>query len=113
MTSIQIILTIGIVFIGVYAYKKLRSSYLDALFILAMIGTGLAFVFFPELSNKAAHLLGVGRGADMIFYLSILFFGFIILKLYAKVRRLEQLFTDLVRENSLREARNQKNSTTA
>jgi len=28
-----------------------------------------------------AHFLGIGRGADLIFYLAILFFSFIIMKL--------------------------------
>ena len=104
MTTIQIILTVGILFSGAYAYKKLRSSYLDAFFIFITICTGLFFTFLPNLSNKVAHFLGVGRGADMIFYLSILFFGFIILKLYAKIRKLERHLTQLIREESLRRA---------
>jgi len=104
MTTIQIILTVGILFSGVYAYKKLRSSYLDAFFIFMIVSTGLFFTFFPGLSNRVAHFLGVGRGADMIFYLSILFFAFLILKLYAKIRKMEQRFTQLIREESLRRA---------
>lgn len=102
---IQVILTIGILVIGIYSFKKLRSSAIDALFILLIVCTGILFIFFPELSNKVAHLLGVGRGADMIFYLSILFFGFLILKLYSKVRKIEQILTQVIREKSLVEAK--------
>jgi hypothetical protein len=82
----------------------LRSSYVDAILIFLFLAAGLIFIFFPELSNKVAHFLGVGRGADMIFYISILFFAFLIMKLYAKTRRLEQMITRLIRDDSIRNA---------
>jgi hypothetical protein len=105
MTLIQIILTVGILVIGGYAYKKLHSSYMDAVFIFIIVLTGLTFILFPGVSNKVAHLIGVGRGADMVFYLVILFFGFLILKLYSKIRKMEQILTEMVRDRSLQEAR--------
>jgi hypothetical protein len=46
--------------------------------------------------------LGVGRGADLIFYVSILIFWFVSLKLYARIRKLEQQFTKIVREDALK-----------
>jgi len=49
-------------------------------------------------------MLGVGRGVDMIFYLSILFFAFLVMKLYAKVRKLEQTITTLIHNQSIRDA---------
>jgi small membrane protein len=104
---IQVILTIIIVLISIYAYKKFRSSYLDAVFILALLAAGFVFVLFPELTNRIAHFVGIGRGADLVFYLSNLFFLFLILKLYAKVRRLEQLLTEKFREKAIASA--QKN----
>jgi hypothetical protein len=51
-----------------------------------------------------AHFLGISRGADMIFYLGILFLFFLILKLYSRLRRLERQITGLVRSKSLEEA---------
>lgn len=104
MTLIQIILSFGILLVGVYSYRKLRSSYLDAILIFGLAFVGLVFVFFPELSNKVAHFAGVGRGADMIFYTSIVFFAFVIMKLYAKVRRLEAIITEIVRKESIKNA---------
>jgi len=46
----------------------------------------------------------VGRGADLVFYISILIFWFIILKLYARQRKLEQMITDLIRKDALENA---------
>lgn len=104
ISIIQIILTIGILITGVYFYRRLRTSYLDAILIFVFMAGGLLFIFFPELSNKAAHFVGVTRGADMIFYVSILFFAFLIMKLYAKIRRLEQIITDIIRSDSIKNA---------
>jgi hypothetical protein len=46
----------------------------------------------------------VGRGADLVFYTSILIFWFVILKLYARIRRLEQIITQVVRKDAVDEA---------
>ncbi|MGZ3838513.1 MAG: DUF2304 family protein [Flavisolibacter sp.] len=105
ITIIQAILATGILLLGAYSYVKFRSSHVDALLIFLFALSGLVFTFFPDLANRLAHLLGVGRGADMVFYLCILFFFFLIIKLYAKVRKLEQALTELVRQKSLAEAR--------
>jgi small membrane protein len=104
ISIIQVILSVGVLLICFYSYRRLRSSYLDAILILLFMAAGLAFIFFPELSNRAAHFLGVGRGADMIFYISILFFAFLIMKLYAKTRKLEQMITKIIRDESLKSA---------
>ena len=105
MTAIQVILFCGLIFIGIYVYRRFRNSAIDAFMIIAFITAGIILVLFPELTNRIAHVLGVGRGADLVFYLSILFFFFIILKLYSRVRKLEQSFTKMVRENSIAAAK--------
>jgi small membrane protein len=112
ISIIQIILAAGILTTGLYSYRRLRSSYLDAILIFSFMAIGFLFVFFPELSNKVAHFVGVTRGADMIFYISILFFLFLIMKLYAKIRRLEQIITDMIRDESIKNATSQNEDIT-
>lgn len=104
MTAIQFILFFGLLFISIYAYRKFRNSIVDAVMMSLFILSGLTMVVFPELTNKIAHVMGVGRGVDLIFYFCILFFIFITVKLYARIRRLEQLITEVVRNNSMRAA---------
>jgi len=101
MTAIQLILFFGLLLISVYAYRKFRNSIVDALLMSLFILAGIVLVIFPEVTNRIAHALGVGRGVDLIFYFCILFFIFIILKLYARIRRLEQLMTKMIRNNSI------------
>lgn len=108
MTTIQIILLLGICAIGLYYLLRMRKKVFDILFAGALVAIGVLFILQPELSNKISQKVGVGRGADLVFYISILLFWFIILRLVDRIRRLEQLFTDLVRKESLNEARSSK-----
>lgn len=104
MTLIQLLLTLGIIIISAYMYIRLRSTLLDVILIILFLITGIFFVLFPDTSTDIAKLVGVSRGADLLFYFSILFLLFLILKLYSRLRRIEQKFTELVREKSLEEA---------
>ena len=104
MNGIKILLITGLAFIAVYFFIRLRNSLFDISLLLLLIATATVFVLFPDLSNDIAHKLGVGRGADLVFYTSILIFWFVILKLYARIRRLEQTITQIVRKDALDEA---------
>ena len=106
MNGIRIILITGLAFIAVYYFIRLRNSIFDIILLLLMIGAAITLVLFPDISNEIAHKLGVGRGADLVFYTSILIFWFILLKLYARIRRLEQTITKIVRKDAIDEVRN-------
>ena len=51
----------------------------DKIVLLLVLLTGIVFVIFPETTNRLAHRLGVGRGADLIFYVAIVAFSYTIL----------------------------------
>ena len=78
--------------------------------LFAILATAVICILFPEWTNVIARKLGVGRGADLIFYLCILLFYFILLKLYARLRKLEEQITTLIRNDALRGAVEQKSS---
>ena len=102
MTLIQVILTAGLIIIGVYMYLRLRSSLLDVFLILLFVAVGIVLVIFPDLTTRVAKWAGVGRGVDLVFYLGFLFMFFVILKLYSRIRRLEQHLTEKIREETLK-----------
>lgn len=104
MTAIQIILIAGLILAAIYVYLKFQSDIADAIVLLLFIATGIVFVLFPQITTRIAHKLGVGRGTDLIVYLCIIFFLFIMIRMYARIRKLEQIITKFVRENSLRSA---------
>jgi hypothetical protein len=105
MNGIQLVLVTGIIFIGLYFILRLKKRLLDIVLLFAMIACGIVLVLWPDVTNIIAKRLGVGRGADLIFYLSILIFWFISLKLYARIRKLEQLFTEVIRNDALKKVK--------
>ena len=105
MSGIKIILLTGIVFISLYFIIRLKRKLLDLLLLFAMIGVAIVFIIWPDLTNALAKQLGVGRGADLVFYISILIFWFVVLKLYVRIRALEQSFTEMIRKNAISEAK--------
>ncbi len=112
MNGIQVLLITGVVFIFLYYTFRLRNALFDMLVLAVFAGIGIYFILFPESTNKLANKLGVGRGADMLFYICILFFLFVILKLFARIRRLESTLTDLVRDQAKKEAHLPTNNST-
>src|SRR6476619_5910713 len=101
MSGIQLLLLTGVVFIGLYFIIRLKKRLLDLFLLFIMVATAIVFIIWPDLTSSIARKLKVGRGADLIFYLSILIFWFVILKFYARLRRLEQALTDMARKQAL------------
>jgi hypothetical protein len=58
----------------------------------------------PELTNEAAHLLGIGRGADLLLYAVAMAFLAACFYFYQRTRRLEADVTRVVRHLAIREA---------
>jgi hypothetical protein len=104
ITIIQIVLTICIALIAIYMYIRLRSGLFDVILIGLFFVVGTFFVLFPETTNDIAHFVGVSKGANLFLYTAILFLFFLILKLYSRLRRVEQKFTEFVRNKSIEEA---------
>jgi hypothetical protein len=104
MIPIQIILISAVVFIAFYMYLRLRSNLLDAILIFLFCGVAVFFIVFPDMTTRIAQWMGVKRGINLVFYSITVFFFFLILKLYSRMRRLENKFTEMVRENSLKRA---------
>jgi hypothetical protein len=65
----------------------------------------LGIVWVPESANYVANQLGIGRGADVIIYLTIPFLFFLIFKLHIKISELESHITTVVREQSIRNSK--------
>lgn len=104
ITIIQVVLTICIALIAIYMYMRLRSTLLDIILIGLFFVAGIFFTLFPETTNDIARFVGVSKGANLLLYSAILFLFFLILKLYSRLRKVEQKFTEFVRNKSLEEA---------
>jgi hypothetical protein len=102
MKEIQPVLLAGVAFIFLYFIVWMKKRLLDIIILFVLIACAVLFILWPDLTTIIAKKVGVGRGADLIFYFSILIFWFVILKLYSRIRRLEQLFTTIIRNDALK-----------
>jgi hypothetical protein len=103
MKLIQIILLVGLLSILVSYFRWFRTAAFDKILIILILLTGIVFVISPELTNTIAHKLGVGRGADLLFYLAIVGFGYALLLLYSKTRMIEKKLAEIIRMQALNE----------
>src|SRR5580700_7357476 len=66
--------------------------------------TAIVFVLFPDLATTVARSLGVGRGTDLLLYVSLVAGIHAILLLYRRTRELERKITEQIRATALRNA---------
>ena len=98
---IQILLTLGLVVLIPYAYAQRATSRLIPVAMTTIGVVGLYFVWLPDHANDLAHLVGVGRGADLILYCWILISLIVALNLHIVARSNLRLITELARHIAL------------
>jgi hypothetical protein len=102
---IQPLLVASLLLIGSLYLMRFRSRIFDRFIILGIVGVGIVFVCFPDLTSRLARLVGVGRGTDLLLYASLVGIGFLLVVYYAKIREMAGVITRLTREDSIRGAR--------
>ena len=85
----------------IHSYQQRRMRTLNFLFwTLVWVGTA-SIISFPDATSFVAHLLGIGRGADLIIYASLLISFYLIFRIHLMLARLEQEITEVVRAIAL------------
>lgn len=93
----QIVL-IAVLLFFIYYLLRLRSILMDRLLYLGFAILGIFFVLVPGVSTKIANLIGIGRGADLIFYLFIIASLFYTVTTRTAHQRQQQQITAIVRQ---------------
>ena len=107
MTTFQLValpaLAVLIVVTAVAAARH-RITPRVALAWMALWLGAAAGIAFPEILAAVAHALGIGRGADLVFYVFILatFVAFFVT--YLRFRRLDEQLTKIVRHLAIQNA---------
>ena len=104
MTGIQILLLTGVLLITLYVIQRLKRPVISGVLVSFLAAVAVWFILQPELTNNIAHMIGVGRGADLVFYICILLFWYVLLRLYARIRKLEEIVTEMVRQSAVDKA---------
>lgn len=106
MHIIQILLLI-VLFIALrLTWKRANEQVIrrrEAL-LWTMLWLGAALVvLWPDLTTRIAEVVGVGRGADLAVYGSVILLFILIFRLHVALDKLERTITKLVRREALRD----------
>jgi hypothetical protein len=104
MSPIQILLITLLLLAAVWSSVAFGSRLVHRLTVLVFFLAASGFVLFPAATTRVAHFVGVGRGADLLLYVSLFagVYGFLLL--YMRMRRLEKRVNDQVRALAIYEA---------
>jgi hypothetical protein len=93
----KILLTLSLFAGWLYIFTQSGISKALRFSLYTILGFGLYTVWFPETSTVVANILGIGRGADLIFYTWIAFSFGVLLNVHLKLRQHLNLITRLSR----------------
>lgn len=100
----QVVFTMVLLAVMLAAFAQFAQIPLvgGAVILAALFGAYI--VWMPDHATYVAHLVGIGRGADLILYVWVLISCAILLLLYLNVREQLHLITTLARKMALSEA---------
>lgn len=107
MTTFQLITlpALGLVaLLTVAAIRRRRLTPRAGLAWLLLWIAAAVSVAFPSILVFFANFLGIGRGADLVLYLSILFMFAGFFAVYLRFRRLDEQLTRIVRHLAIHDA---------
>jgi hypothetical protein len=107
---IQAILLLLILILGVYLLRRSRSRLVGRMVMILLVLTLSIFVLFPELTTWIANRLGVGRGADFLFYVFALFVLYALVLVYIRLRDQDRKITQITRALAIRDAQKPGNT---
>lgn len=105
---IQIILIVamlGIAFYLLRARESARHLAIRRALVLVALAAGIVIILAPGLLSLLAHLLGIGRGTDLLLYVFIVAALFYVVTDYKRSLQHSRANTQLARELTLAEAR--------
>lgn len=110
---IQILLLAVIVFAISRVALRSKSGELrpveSVLWIAFWIAAGIA-VLYPGLTVRLANSIGVGRGTDLVSYISFVILFYLVFRIIVRLERIERSVTHVVRQQSLSEAKKTKDT---
>ncbi|MGH7335499.1 MAG: DUF2304 domain-containing protein [Candidatus Rokuibacteriota bacterium] len=109
---IRVLLLSALALLGWRVFLKRTRLPVHIIVVFTLLALAGAAVLFPDATNDIAHVVGVGRGADLIMYMLHVGLLFVIIHYYTKFVELQQQITHLVREIALLRREVEKSSAT-
>jgi small membrane protein len=106
MTLFQVVTIAALLFLTIVVLLFVKRNVIGkrgAAFWASIFLAAAAAIAMPEMTARAAHAMGIGRGTDLVLYASILAGLGAFFITHARMRRIESELTTLVRQIALRE----------
>ena len=104
LIQILLIAVVIVVVARLFRSRGARAQAIRRLGLVLFAAFAVVSILFPEVWNRIAHLVGVGRGTDMVLYALVVAFLSFTVTTYLRFRELETRYTKLARRLALDEA---------
>ncbi len=99
-----IVAALGLLVVLLRSRTSARTRAWKKLILIALTAVAVASILRPELTQRAANVVGVGRGTDLLLYLLTAVFLYVVVGFYLRFRDVERQLTVLARQLALDEA---------
>ena len=106
MKPIQIVLLLVILLAFarvVQRFRQRRMRPLDFCFWTAVWLFGAVVVLWPEAASGLARVVGIGRGADLVLYVSVIALFYLVFRVYVRMEYFQHDLTKLTRHLALQD----------
>lgn len=107
LTTIQIVLLISTIFALSRVILRLREKVIPvktALFWVFIWSAAIIGILLPKTTTKIASIFGVGRGVDVIVYISLVLLFYLVFRIYVKIQDIHQEITSIIRRTAIENA---------
>lgn len=99
--KILIVITLAISLIRLMRFELKKTINFQTFLFWAAILIGSVVLFInPDISENIARLIGIGRGVDSMFFLSILLLFYLNFQLYIRIQKLDRDMTNTIIQTS-------------
>ncbi len=104
------VIQMGIILFSIFAMTRVLRQFRQGTLTIAWLIVWMFFwilvgavVLVPQTADMLASLVGVGRGADFIIYISLVALFYLLFRLFVKIEDVEREITRLVRKLAIEE----------
>jgi len=106
LTTAQIVLIIPTVLVMLFIallYRQKRISALSFFLWFPLWGAVAVVILFPNITLLPSALLGIGRGVDLVIYLTLFLLLYLVFRLIVRLERMDKDITTIVRSLALKD----------
>jgi hypothetical protein len=106
MIYLQIIISlfIAVILIKLFRQRQANKISLSGFVIWFLLWLAVAVTFWqPDATTYLANWLGIGRGSDLVIYLSVLAIFYLLFRIFVRLNKIDSEITKIVRKDALKD----------